>query len=53
MAIALFLQAIQALMGSQFVVDKLKHNEHVIRVSMSVGVANLKKQKTNLTPLNF
>ncbi len=38
MAIALFLQAIQALAGSPFVTDKLKRNEHVIRVLKQVGL---------------
>ena len=38
MAIALFLQAIQALTGSQFVKDKLQRSEHVIRVLKAVGL---------------
>ena len=38
MAIALFLQAIQALAGSQFVKDRLQRSEHVIRVLKAVGI---------------
>ena len=38
MPIALFLQAIQALTGSQFVKDKLQRSEHVIRVLRQVGL---------------
>ncbi len=38
MPIALFLQAIQALTGSQFVKDKLQRSEHVIRVLKAVGI---------------
>ena len=38
MTIALFLQAIQALTGSQFVKDKLQRSEHVIRVLKAVGI---------------
>ena len=38
MAIALFLQAIQALTGSQFVKDRLQRSEHVIRVLKAVGL---------------
>ena len=38
MTIALFLQAIQALTGSQFVKDKLQRSEYVIRVLKAVGI---------------
>ena len=38
MTIALFLQAIQALTGSQFVKDKLQRSEYVIRVLKVVGI---------------
>ena len=38
MTIALFMQAIQALTGSQFVKDKLQRSEYVIRVLKAVGI---------------